>query len=289
MELALNNLLLKLIKQQTTLDEAKTEVNQFINLHVIKTDTDKAIKNFANGNKREELKGYFTYNDYNIITDSALLIASKKAFKGIEKSKTELNFAKIFDNPMVANIKSHSKINLKHLVNAIDLLHPEDETVALQFKERKVILTIKFVKTLCKCTNWETTTIYQEKENSPIYFDFGKDTMAVGMPLRTAEKEVDFYITKSGDLSLLETDNLLEITPTSSKKEEKETLVSAPKETPKAEPKKETKKEEKVSEKEELATDKQRAYIRILTGKDTEPNLTKKEASKLITKIKSKR
>jgi hypothetical protein len=296
----LANRLLRVVNGSLNIEKAREEINDFISAPHKDYTTEKEIEKFVKDIKREELRGYFTHNDYNIITDSALLIASKKDFK-LKKSKASVSFSKILDNTEIINKEYHSDIDLTHLLNACKLTDKEKGVVVLKFADKVITLSVKLIETLVKCTNFKESTIYAiKKENSPIYINYGKPTMAVLCPIKGQENATpDFYVLKDGSLSVLESDNLATLSPeigTKKAKSQNKVLkvekcdkIDSEKTVSKKSSDSDSQDKAKDTNDDEPATNKQLAYLQVLTGETPKKGLTKKEASKLITKAKKGR
>lgn len=296
----LANTLLRVVNGSLNIETARKEINDFIAAKPKRYDIEKEREKFVKNIKNEGLRGYFTHNDYNIITDGALLIASKQDFK-LQKAKTEVTFNRVFNNNAIISEKHHSVIDLAHLLNACKLTDQEKGVVVLKFADKVITLSVKLIETLVKCTNLTDITIYAiKKENSPIYINYGKPTMAIICPMTNQENTpIDFFVLKDGSLSVLDSDNLATLSPEIKSEEnntqnivlkvEKSDKIEKEKTVAKTSNDIENQDKVKDTNDDEPATPKQLAYIQVLTGKAPDQNLTKKEASKLITKIKKGR
>lgn len=295
----LNYLLLNYLQEKQTKEQVIDEITHYLMLNDPKINNDKELKSWltANAKKRAVFGKSGKVKDYQVFTDSAILWATTNHKKDIEISNDFPQCDKIMQ---VATLSGGVKFSLRQLYNASQLVKNEaKECFIVAFKDFTIKLQITTIEHAYKISGIKEATLKVDtsKELSPIYLSSNSNNMLIITPCRFNDDEkADFYVNSEGSLQVLKSDDLLAV-----KVEAKKEVEAVKVELPKApQPKQEATKKinyfAKVrglndNAKNEKATDRQINYLIMLTGRARNEfdSLSKLEASKMITDIKTKR
>ena len=304
----LNYLLLKVLQDKTTKENALDEINDFIVQNTPKLepqkDTEKWLTKFGKDHPQRAVLSKVNYeNDLQIMTDMVLMVARSKNYylKGLSEAKADEGY------PSVAKILNTTltkpyKINLKQLYNASQLFKVNDSKISVDLFTNglETTIAIEVIERAYKLTGIEEATIQfvadKNASMKPLYItskDKNGTIQLVITPMRVGEKgyQKDLYLTNEGNIELLNSDKVVKVSLEAPKpivevapKEEAKKEVAQAKETPtKVFPRV---RGIKTSVKGEKATRKQLSYLLLLSGRQYDENMTKAEASKEITRLK---
>lgn len=277
----LNYLLLQVLQEKLTKEQATKEINDYVINNDTKVNSTKELHSFLSKINKETLKQSGLCGNYQVFTDCIVLYATTTHDNEVKISKEYPNCDKIING----TIKTGGiKFNLRQLYNASQIAKNEAKTTFnLMFSDYSVKLSIKAVENAYKISGLKEGIIkVVEKNNrSPLFiYSYDEKQLVVITPCVPApnnnDKDIEFYVCDNGRVSFEKTEKLDSIF----------VKVEKPKvEQPKTDPVKVIAKVRNINDKEQ-ATSKQIAYLIMLTGKPVKEGLTKQEASKLITEIK---
>ncbi len=273
-----NYLLLKLLQEPQKAEELKKDLLYHIEKNEPKKATTKEISSFISKVKHSNYSKYFELeNGWYAFTDTQIAIFSKSKIKDLKAEKTSQE--KIIE---LSSLDSQNKpilMNFTQLANYSALVGKEKE-ITLHFKDFELTFSAELIKQAYSFSNLNrvvrTMLKKSDKKKQPIYF-YDSDNICIITPLTHATDSISLYVADNGSIHLEEQKDLADLFISS---EEKEKIIPAIE--------KPAQKVVKHSVKEQ-ATAKQIAYITLLLGKPYTEEISKKQASKMITDLLNKK